>query len=657
MKPDFLLALLLLAAPLVAKNPPTKAPAAAPDSLPVYRMGEIVVIGERELPAKSTTLYEIRRKRIETLDVRNAQEALEFASGFYFSLSSKNEMTFRLRGFEQRQVSVYLDGVPISVPFDGVVDIAQLAGDNLESIRVTKGLSSVLYGANTLGGTVNIVTAQPDGSNRLDVRLEGSDQGRFYGRTLYQGTLRRIQYLFTLNVENAPDFRLSSSAPSLPHEDGGRRDNSAYRKAGGSAKLYVPLNAANRLGVQISVVNNELGVPPNALSVHPRYWKFPEWKKSVVSLTTEHDLGSRFFLKTVWFRDAYRNVLESYDDSTYTTQTRRYAFTSVYDDYSLGVLVYPQLHWFSLGSTNGILSVKRDVHRQKSAAETPFETYAQEIWTAGGEQELRFSSRWSALVGVDGNYLRPIEAEGLPLRDPIFLLNAQAALQYDFATSWWIHLSLGKKSRFPTLKELYSERLGRNLANPELKAEHSLGSEIALGKRTDSFAFQVTLFYNRLRDLIVNRQLGNNVQQLQNLGKAVIRGGELTLRTKRPRWNGEINYTYLEARNVSDHRDSDHLEYRPRHRLNALARYQATAKLQVGLEFSYTATQYYQNPNTGRWERLNDFALLNGKIGYRFYRFLEIYLRANNLTDRFYYSEFGVPMPGREILAGLKWGF
>ena len=87
------------------------------DSLPQYSMSEIVIIGEKLPDIKFSSIHEIGAKQISVLDIKNAHEALKYSPGIYFSRTSKNETSFRLRGFEQRQVSVFLDGVPISIPY------------------------------------------------------------------------------------------------------------------------------------------------------------------------------------------------------------------------------------------------------------------------------------------------------------------------------------------------------------------------------------------------------------------------------------------------------------------------------------------------------------------------------------------------------------
>ena len=59
-------------------------------------------------------------------------------------------------------------------------------------------------------------------------------------------------------------------------------------------------------------------------------------------------------IRSSLFYDTYYNVFDTYDDITYTTQTRPYAFHSTYDDYSFGGTLIPSIRMF----TQGILSTR-----------------------------------------------------------------------------------------------------------------------------------------------------------------------------------------------------------------------------------------------------------------------------------------------------------
>ncbi|MCK5033629.1 MAG: TonB-dependent receptor [Calditrichia bacterium] len=625
-----------------------------PDSLPLFRMSEIVVTGERIPVIESATIHEISTKQISNLDIKSVNDALAYSPGIYFSRTTKNENTFKLRGFEQRQVSVFLDGIPITVPYDGVIDISQISGDNLEQIRVSRGISSILYGANTLGGTVNIITANPVQNNQLNLRLEGSNHNRFFSSINFRGSFNKFRMSLSASYDKSDDYKLSESFTDLPNQSGSKRSNSDFEKKSVSLKLQYNLNTKNNLGLQFSAIDNKYNIPPNASVERPRYWQFPDWKKNIFSLNTESFISDNLILRSVWFYDNYYNQLKSYDDDTYSTQTRRYAFNSKYDDYSLGSILYPQFNLFSFGSTNSVLSFKKDVHREKSTGDNSFSEYAIATWTIGMEQDVLVSKNINSSVGWSVNYLQPTKAAEIELREPITLVNGQLAVQYSLFPSVNLNFAAGNKSRFPTLKELYSERLSRNIANPELKPEYSFNTELGIQYTAENMNLQISLFSNQLTGLIANQQLENNIQQLQNTGKAFLRGFEINGENQIFNSSMFLNYTYLISKNESKNRTSKYLEYRPVHRLNLIWQKEIFTNFFAHLETSYTADQKYQNPDTIVWEDLNDFFTLNLKINYNLYEYANIYLRINNAFDKNYFSQYGIPMPGREFVTGVK---
>lgn len=618
-----------------------------------YTLGEVVVTAGAIPSAELDTVREVGREEIESLHPCNAADAIQWLPSLTLSRSTKGEETFRLRGFSQRQVSVFLDGVPISIPFDGVVDLSQFAGDNLDRIQVSRGLPSVLYGANALGGTVNLLTTPPREVPSAAARLEGSDHGRIFSSLNLQGGVLGLRLGGWAAFDKAPDFRLPDGFDPMPNEDGGDRDHSRFERRGGGFKVLVPIEPDHRVALHVNYLDNTYDIPPNASVAKPRYWRLPEWRRAVVSLNTEHAFGPRWGVRSVWFYDRYYNKLKSYDDASYSSQTRPYAFDSTYDDESLGVLLYPEARLLAAGSTKGLFSWKRDVHRQKGK-DGPWDRYAMETYSLGVEQEAELLQGLLVVAGVDGNYLNPTDAEGAQLRDPILLANGQAVFQFQVAGPLSLHCAFGKKSRFPTLKELYSDRLGRNIPNPDLKAEHSWNVEAGASIRGKNQRVAVTFFHNWLRDLIVNRELGQNVQQLQNIGEARIQGIEVEWTGAWKKLSWAAGYTLMSAEDRSEDRESKFLEYRPEHQVTGVVALEVLEPLKIQGEMMYTAGQVYRNPDTLSWEPLNDFFVLNLAAEYGIWRNFSLYLRADNVADNSYVSEYGVPMPGREVTGGVR---
>ncbi|MEO5988879.1 MAG: TonB-dependent receptor, partial [Candidatus Eisenbacteria bacterium] len=77
--------------------------------------------------------------------------------------------TVSLRGAPPGQVTVYLDGAPLTSAAHGVVDVSDLPSSMLERIEVYRGMSPLSLGAATPGGAVNLVTSDAGGVRSLRV--------------------------------------------------------------------------------------------------------------------------------------------------------------------------------------------------------------------------------------------------------------------------------------------------------------------------------------------------------------------------------------------------------------------------------------------------------------------------------------------------------
>ncbi len=623
------------------------------DSIPVFRMGEIVVVAERLPMITTTSIYEIKAAEMQQRDIHQPAEAMQFIPGLHVYTGAKNEAVFNLRGFGQRQISVFLDGVPVSLPYDGQIDLSQFSGDHFEQIRVSTGNVSPLYGINALGGSVNLISGTGTSTHPFSLRLEAGTNGRTFGSSSYQNRFGKWRIALHTNFSKRDNFKLPGNFKENANEDGDRRDNSAYRNWSGGVKLLYDIDKRHQIGMNVNHIDNRFNIPPNTGTRFVRYWQFPEWNKTVYSLSSRHLFSRNFIVRTVLFHDTYGNILKSYDDATYTTQDMKYAWDSEYDDYSSGAFIYPSLFLWDRGSTNAILAYKKDTHREKFR-NNPFDTYEMATYNAGIEQDIQLYRNHAIIIGADVNYLEPVSAEGAELRDPMLLLNGQFAWQHNLKPDLKLHAAVGKKSRFPTLKELYSERLGRTIPNHGLKAEHAVNSELGIEKNFRRTSVKCVVFYNTLRNLIMVRQLGEGTEQLQNTGKALINGIEGSSRLRLQNIALYANYTFLNARNISYGRPNSHLPNRPYHRFNVTGNWNITRQFGSLLEASYVAGQYYEHPDNLTWHTFDNYFLVNMKVTYTPWSGLSGYVRLNNLTDTLYENEFGVPMPGREILTGIR---
>ncbi len=121
----------------------------------------------------------VTQEQIEQRGAGNVLEALRGEPGVaVFGRTISGRKTLSLRGMDARHTLFLVDGRRIGAS-DGVIghsdfQIDWLSTDDIERIEVVRGPLSVLYGAEALGGVVNIITRAPGQAWQGAVRLEGS---------------------------------------------------------------------------------------------------------------------------------------------------------------------------------------------------------------------------------------------------------------------------------------------------------------------------------------------------------------------------------------------------------------------------------------------------------------------------------------------------
>ena len=140
------------------------------DSLPekYYDLQEVTILGKPTEKVSVVPIQELKSTDLQNNNKTNVVEALNLLTGVSITqFGGRNEGSILVRGFDNRRTPVYYDGIPIYAPYDGNFDLSRFLTYDLGSISVEKGLVSVKYGANAMGGAVNIVSRTPQ--KELDI--------------------------------------------------------------------------------------------------------------------------------------------------------------------------------------------------------------------------------------------------------------------------------------------------------------------------------------------------------------------------------------------------------------------------------------------------------------------------------------------------------
>ena len=615
------------------------------DTLMQYNLGEIEVTARKENQLNSV---EISQKEFQMQNSFSAFDALQFSPGVYASVSGKNEAQLSIRGFDQRQISVMIDGAPVYIPYDGSFDLnaIQLAGFN--KISISKNVSSILYGPNSMGGSINLISEYPVKNFSAKVNYQkGNSQNLNIG---FNGILSAFYFNAAFGYHKSNGFALPSSFSAAANEDGERRENSGYDSKASMLKLGTKIFDFLDVAFAYNHIDNERDVPVNIYTTNPRYWRYSDWNKSLANLMFNSVISSNFTIRGNIFYDKYTNVLDSYDDATLTTQTKKYAFHSTYDDYSYGLNLSSYISSEILPLTKIIFLYKRDSHKEQSNYGQPYKKFEAEIFTIGVEEEFSIVDNFKIVAGISYDKMNPLFAENSLLRPASSSLHGNLGLNFNLNENFLVYMIASKKSRFPTLKEFYSELLGSYKPNYDLAPEQSYNFEVGASTMFSDLYGGVSLFFSDVRDLIQIVLLGNNIRQYQNINKAALKGTEVELKYKFSVFNVALNYTYLSAKNITE--DAE-LPNRPEHVLNLLLNKNYDFGFEWNTEASFISNQYSFDSDSRELKRLPDYLIIGLRIAQKIFSDYKFYFRINNITDKYYETEYGFPQPGRAYFVGI----
>lgn len=618
----------------------------------IYSLGEVVI-------SESNERQQVTAEEMEKYNSRDAANSLKILPSIVLStFASRNESTIYLRGFDIRSVPVFIDGIPVYVPYDGYVDLARFTTYDISAMEVSKGFTPVNYGPNTLGGAINLVSMKPGKKleinslagamtgNGLESSLSlGSNQGRFYVRSDFS-------FLKKEYVRLSRSFTTGNNETDLTLDNSGREDIKFSIKLG-----YVP-GRKSEYSINYLYSHGSKGNPVytgNDPGTRPRYWKWPNWDKQSFYYISKTAVGEKSVLVARAYFDSFSNKVESFDDESYSTQEKKSSFDSYYNDYTIG----SNFEFSSdvVRNNHMIFSahIKNDNHSQHNNSD-PAEHFADNTWSAGAQDVYRASSSLKLIPSVSYNIRQELRAGGFEYpENSSRALNAQFALDYKLAGHSDLNASIAWKNRFATMKDRYSYRLGTGIPNPFLKPEDALNLGLSyICKPSERLWLEPELFYNHLYNTI---QLVSNVQddlsQMQNTGESVFSGFELAAGFV-PLSFLEIYsaYTYIKRKNLSN--PEILFTDVPVHKVFASAELSVSEAVKIIFSGEYNSRRISSSDGT---RSAPGYALGNLRLSTDILKHFRMEAGVNNILDKNYSIQEGYPEEGRNLYISLRFSF
>ena len=594
---------------------------------------EILVVGEapKDRPVSSVTvLGETQIEQVKPLDL---SEAIRYAPGVSVTFGDKSVYTLKLRGIDSRRIALLVDGIPVYEPYYSTFDLKTVSAEGIDSLKLTRGPSSVLYGPNTLGGIVNVITQRPTGKPTLSLNASyGELNTRNVGlRSGFQ--LDRWAFSGSLQYQDSDGYYIPDEAASGRLE----RTNTDYQRANLNGKLYFNPSSNTEILLNAGIHLSDYGMPPDIVASRPRFWRFKKWNRYSFNAGGYTALNEKSIIRYRAFYVQHDNVLNMYADRE-LTQSR---FESTHDNSIYGLFGLADVATSRSNKLKFSLSYQRDIARTQDDLGEPWNKYDQGTFSLGLEDHVTFAEDWVLVAGLSFDYLDKFTGENTSRLNPLVGIKYTPLRQLD------LHFSFSLKSRFPSMRSMYSDSSG----NPDLLSERGTIWELGF-TYNDRFLVSGAAFLMRFKDLIDSVRLPEyDFERIYfNIGEARIDGFELQLQKAFPKVALTLNYTFLDHWNESDDQP---LTVLSKHNLNFDVQVFPLSNFRIALLGLLATSSFWLDIDTSELVEIPSYFNLDVVAAYR-WSGLELFLKVTNVFDTFIYTELGFPWRGRYFELGFR---
>lgn len=636
------------------------------------RLGEIVV-RETAGPDVSAPFSEqhISLAAIRRRDAAVVSDLGKLVPAAHVQTNSRGETLIYLRNAGERQVAVFFEGALLNIPWDNRVDLSVIPASAVGGMTVAQGVPPIEYGANVLGGAVNLTAKRPAGYwSESSVAARYGTAGQLHAALTHARRRDRLSYTGAVSVASA-DGRPVPGGAELPYSQpaGELRTNTDYQVTNLFASAVHEAGSASRVGVTFLHMNADKGVAPEGhldpAQSSVRFWRYPNWRHTTAIVHGQGVTARAAWKGAAWIT-SFGQDIDAYDSASYGTveEHEENADLTLGSRFVLSVQGGPGLAKLAF---NALTSTHKQRDFASGVPTGPRMTYQTHVVSAGGEYELPVSNAWRFSAGSSVDAMFAPKTGDKPDQDPFVDYSVTFGVTRLVAADGFVRVALGRKTRFPTMRELFGTALNRFLLNPDLKPESSVLGEVAVGTRGSAFSGEIITFGRFTTNTIdqINVLLPGETRsrrQRINLRGSDVIGVELVA-TAAPvdRLSMQGHLTLMHVRRRPDApSDPTRLSEKP----------SAIGRLSLGYDWNRGTSAMVETVYTGKAYSLdesNTFVPLDPSLAINVRveqrveltdaQALSVFVRADNVTDATVLPQLGLPDAGRSVSGGVQFSF
>ncbi len=527
------------------------------------------------------------------------------------------------------QVTLLLNGIDIGNPQTGHLSADfPVSISDIERIEVLEGAASRVYGGQSFGGAINIVTKHESGRN-LELAARGGSFGTGEGEARFS--------LATGKVSN----RISGG--------GGRSDGGTLNSSWRKGQLFYQGDYEDsffKLDWQFGFSKKSYGANTFYSANYPDQYERNQRLMTSVSAETK---GRFHFTPQVFWNRSYDNF-ELVRGTTFGENFHR---SDVY-----GVKAGGHFDW-RLGKTavsallrhENILSTNLGCNLRPEGS---FYTWSDNRTTVSFSLEHNILlRRWTISAGLMASMTSAI--------DHRFRFYPGIDVAYRPTSRWKLLFSYNKGFRLPTFTELYYKSPTHE-GNRDLKAEHNHSLSLGAEHRWSGAEASVKGFYHRGTQMIdwvmysADDIFHTASFDLDNVGVQVQGKIAFPELLGRDTWMRSLSmgYTYIHQKKHDAEgvvKSNVAMEYL-RHKFVASLSHRIYNRLSMSWDFRWQE-RIGSYVSDGKLVGYHPYAMLDAKMQWDAPRY-QLFVQATNITNHRYYDLGSVPQPGIWVMAGAR---
>jgi iron complex outermembrane receptor protein len=628
-------------------------------------IGEVVVLGNSEI-SKEKTPYKVEVASAQDLKFNGMVTLTQTLASLPGISTLSNGLAISkpvVRGLYGYRVATVLDGVR----FDNQ-QWQQEHGFGLESvgvdrIEVIEGPAALLYGAEAIGGVINLLPEKSAPVGRtlgnFNLKLFSNTLGA-YSELGLKGADKKINWQIHLGGQSHADY-LDGKEVKVPNT------------------RFLTLNANGMIGyfydwgfsnLDYTFAHNTYGVVEEAALTNPKDLQEDHFEREfegphhqidyhIVSLRNTFFAGDSKFKFDLGYQNNHRVEIEGAEDiaSAGDAGELDLILNTLTSNFEWIHQLNESLEW-TFGIQGNIQNNENDGERilipDADMNEYSAFTYLKENFEKLNiETGLRYDFQ-----SVKTKLMQSTEfsAEMPPIDNEYSVLNGAVGGSYNFTGNFIGKLNFATGYRAPDLAELASNGLHEGttryeIGNSELKSEHNFQIDAGLTFQEDNFSVNLDYFYNKVNNFIFLNPTAEYHSEdriyrfLQD--NSLLQGGEVSL-DYNPAGLIDINVSYSTV--IGKRENGTYLPFMPADKLNGKAKFNIP-DWSVFFDFSFfvSADFYFKQTRAAAEEDSTDaYVLINTGIQSSFSLWdnpLNFSIVVTNLFDEYYINHLSLLKP------------